>query len=123
MHCNHRYNSEHNAKAKEFLLSQLKPRFSETNSPSRIKSKPVTVIIMDIILGSLCDQMHVRESCFVPCFSGILSRYPFFRQAVMCVWSRVNCFAAKMAHLLAAFCQDVSSFRQAVLCVPPHACW
>ena len=30
----------------------------------------------------------------------------------MCVWSRVNCFAAKMAHLLAAFCQDVSSFRQ-----------
>ena len=54
VHYNHRYNSEHNTKAKEFLLSQLKPRFSETNSPSRIKSKPVTVIIMDIILGSLC---------------------------------------------------------------------
>ena len=63
MHYNHRYNSEHNTKAKEFLLSQLKPRFSETNSPSRIKSKPVTVIIMDIILGSLCVcDMCVRAA-------------------------------------------------------------
>ena len=65
MHYNHRYNSEHNTKAKEFLLSQLKPRFSETNSPSRIKSKPVTVIIMDIILGSLCDMCVRAALCHV----------------------------------------------------------
>ena len=61
--------------------------------------------------------MHVGELlCAMIC--GILSSL----DSNVCVISCVNCFAAKMAHLLAAFCQDVSSFRQAVLCVLSTPC-
>ena len=106
-----RYSSEHNQKAKRYLLQHLSNKFSNTYSPRKIKRKSQFFSLLPFLVY-LCITIFCALSTCVYCQESHLSA-----GSMLCVVLHSYLSTVKMCHLSAVPCQDVSSFgRKHVVC-------